>query len=397
MESTVADLRSGSISVEDIPVITVVKSHGNLLTLSNRRLYAFRAALPIDAEVPMRLLLGYVLPDCKYYHSVRIMKSAPSLPPVHGLDSLPSIGRLSSSVLFSAPEPEPGMVRFHSCKEPQLKYGAEVPKSLEHGICISSSGFLQQRRGPHIRCSSKGDSQEVPGKPDCVEEDFGPPLRTSSLSGGSLESVTNNSHCDDFVLSAVVMPETLRERPQLLRHQSLPDFKAEPQAREAELVLRQSWDERLKKLLRTEDTILDDSWRTFRKKACEKYINESPSKVLFTKPCINDRFSCGRTLDSTVAGLKSGSIAIEDIPMITVVERHGRLLTLDHRRLYAFRAALPSDAKVPMRLLQSEWAVDRALLPDSQYYHAVRVETSSPSLPSQWIHSLPSKAFLRNP
>merc|ERR1712224_270138 len=68
-----------------------------------------------------------------------------------------------------------------------------------------------------------------------------------------------------------------------------------------------------------------------------------------------------------------------DIPMITIVERHGHLLTLDHRRLYALRAALPSDAKVPMRLLLSEWAVERVLPSDTQYYHAVRVERSAPS------------------
>eukprot|EP00930_Biecheleria_cincta_P076903 TRINITY_DN64136_c0_g1_i1.p1 TRINITY_DN64136_c0_g1~~TRINITY_DN64136_c0_g1_i1.p1 ORF type:complete len:250 (-),score=43.53 TRINITY_DN64136_c0_g1_i1:165-914(-) len=83
-------------------------------------------------------------------------------------------------------------------------------------------------------------------------------------------------------------------------------------------------------------------------------IVANPHDVLFTNPAISDHFSCDRSVASTIASLTAGDICVADIPKIAVVQRDGKLLTLNHRRLYAFRKALARDALVPMRLLLPE-------------------------------------------
>eukprot|EP00746_Dinoflagellata_sp_MGD_P164854 gnl/MRDRNA2_/MRDRNA2_93769_c0_seq1.p1 gnl/MRDRNA2_/MRDRNA2_93769_c0~~gnl/MRDRNA2_/MRDRNA2_93769_c0_seq1.p1 ORF type:complete len:282 (-),score=47.56 gnl/MRDRNA2_/MRDRNA2_93769_c0_seq1:51-896(-) len=112
----------------------------------------------------------------------------------------------------------------------------------------------------------------------------------------------------------------------------------------------------------------------FRKEIESTCIHVDPRKVLFTNPCINDRFSCGRSLESTIAALSSGELSPEDMPFITVVQQGDKVLTLDHRRLYAFRAALPAGTKVPARLLTSNWIPGRYISPNCKTYHAVKVE-----------------------
>jgi len=57
---------------------------------------------------------------------------------------------------------------------------------------------------------------------------------------------------------------------------------------------------------------------------------------------------------STIEALRNGTASVDDIPIIRVVRREGKLLTLDHRRLYSFQKALPADAQVPMRLLVAD-------------------------------------------
>lgn len=115
----------------------------------------------------------------------------------------------------------------------------------------------------------------------------------------------------------------------------------------------------------------------FKKEVETESIEVDPHKVLFTNPCINDRFTCGRSVESTIEALTSGELTPDDIPLITVVQQSHRVVTLDHRRLYAFRAAFPPGTKVPARLLKSGLAVDKFSRPDVKVYHAVRVETES--------------------
>merc|ERR1712232_1108543 len=83
-------------------------------------------------------------------------------------------------------------------------------------------------------------------------------------------------------------------------------------------------------------------------------ISACPHKVLFTKGVICDHFSCGRAVQSTIDELSSGTVSAQDIPAIRVVRRSGKLLTLDHRRLYAFQKALPANALVPMKVVTCE-------------------------------------------
>lgn len=121
----------------------------------------------------------------------------------------------------------------------------------------------------------------------------------------------------------------------------------------------------------------DESWRgcKFRRKVETAIIAADPWKIFFSNPRINNCFSCGRSLTDTIEALQKGDITVEDIPKITVVERGGRLITLDHRRLFCFRAALPKGAEIPVQLLQTPWLAHRSLAPNPQVYNSVRVES----------------------
>jgi len=100
----------------------------------------------------------------------------------------------------------------------------------------------------------------------------------------------------------------------------------------------------------------------------------NPHKVLFTNSIISTHFSCGRTVQSTIDALASGSIAPKDIPTIRIVRRNGKLLTLDHRRLYAFQKALPAHAEVPMKLLLCDYALTQGVPPSIRGRSSVRIE-----------------------
>merc|ERR1712107_555449 len=85
---------------------------------------------------------------------------------------------------------------------------------------------------------------------------------------------------------------------------------------------------------------------------------------------MGERFSCGRTVDETIEELRSGQTK--------VVRRKGKLLTLDHRRLYAFRAALPRCAEVPMRLLLSDVLIEQHLCANSRCSNTVGIQRTVP-------------------
>ncbi|MEO8178048.1 MAG: pre-toxin TG domain-containing protein [Deltaproteobacteria bacterium] len=65
----------------------------------------------------------------------------------------------------------------------------------------------------------------------------------------------------------------------------------------------------------------------------------NPKDILFSQPTISQNFSDGHTLNQTVEALRSGKLKPTDLPPIRVVEKDGKLITLDNRRLAAFEAA----------------------------------------------------------
>lgn len=70
--------------------------------------------------------------------------------------------------------------------------------------------------------------------------------------------------------------------------------------------------------------------------------------IYYTQDSIADHFQDGRTLGATRCELESGQKTVQQIPTITVVEYHGRWLTVDNRRLCVFKRVFPSSFEVPV-------------------------------------------------
>lgn len=64
-----------------------------------------------------------------------------------------------------------------------------------------------------------------------------------------------------------------------------------------------------------------------------------PSNVKFSQGSISKNFKDGGSVEDLTKGLKDGSISPDDIPAIRVVEKDGKIFTLDNRRLKAFQDA----------------------------------------------------------
>ena len=69
-----------------------------------------------------------------------------------------------------------------------------------------------------------------------------------------------------------------------------------------------------------------------------------PKTIRFSQDSIKGTFRDGRSVQDLAAGLKDGSIKPGDVPAIRIVERNGQLISIDNRRLWAFR-----EAGVPIR------------------------------------------------
>ncbi len=70
----------------------------------------------------------------------------------------------------------------------------------------------------------------------------------------------------------------------------------------------------------------------------------NPKTIRFSQDSIRGTFRDGRSVQDLVDGLRSGRIKPGDVPPIRVVERNGQLISIDNRRLAAFR-----EAGVPIR------------------------------------------------
>ncbi len=64
-----------------------------------------------------------------------------------------------------------------------------------------------------------------------------------------------------------------------------------------------------------------------------------PNSIRFSQDSIKSTFRDGRSIDKLANGLRNGSVKPQDVPAIRLVNRNGRLVTIDNRRLEAFRRA----------------------------------------------------------
>lgn len=65
----------------------------------------------------------------------------------------------------------------------------------------------------------------------------------------------------------------------------------------------------------------------------------NPAFVRFTQNTISSSFPSGGNVEELAEALQSGTVSPDDIPPIRLVEREGKLYSLDNRRLEAFRRA----------------------------------------------------------
>jgi RHS repeat-associated protein len=73
----------------------------------------------------------------------------------------------------------------------------------------------------------------------------------------------------------------------------------------------------------------------------------SPLEIRFSQATASQNFSSKGTIDDLLQGLRNGTVSVDDVPAIRVVERNGQLITLDNRRLAAFKAA--GVEKIPIQ------------------------------------------------
>lgn len=84
-----------------------------------------------------------------------------------------------------------------------------------------------------------------------------------------------------------------------------------------------------------------------------------PHLVRFSQRSAKFIFSDGvNTIASLATALREGRIDLERFPPIRLVEKDGRLFTLDHRRLEAFRRAnvtIPYRMATPKEAAKESW------------------------------------------
>lgn len=76
-----------------------------------------------------------------------------------------------------------------------------------------------------------------------------------------------------------------------------------------------------------------------------------PNTIRFSQDSISFRMKDGSTISQLAEDLKAGRIRPDEVPPLRLVEREGRLYTLDNRRLEAFRRA---GVAIPYRMATEE-------------------------------------------
>ncbi|MFJ5218724.1 RHS repeat-associated core domain-containing protein [Streptomyces sp. NPDC088354] len=83
-----------------------------------------------------------------------------------------------------------------------------------------------------------------------------------------------------------------------------------------------------------------------------------PKLVRFSQDTVSPRFSSGETIEQTAAGLRSGYVKPEDLPIVRLQYKNGNLHTLDNRRLVAFQKAgiqMPFRMATPEEVAAESW------------------------------------------
>jgi hypothetical protein len=82
-------------------------------------------------------------------------------------------------------------------------------------------------------------------------------------------------------------------------------------------------------------------------------VLRSPADLRFSQDSISAAFSNPKfgSIDDLVEGLRSGQINPNDVKPIRLVEREGKLISIDNRRLEAFRRA---GVDIPTRMATPE-------------------------------------------
>jgi hypothetical protein len=78
----------------------------------------------------------------------------------------------------------------------------------------------------------------------------------------------------------------------------------------------------------------------------------SPFNIRFTQDTVSPNFSNGGTISEAVAKLRRGVLTADDFPIIRVVERDGKLFSLDNRRLLTFQTANIESIQIKRLSLQ---------------------------------------------
>ncbi len=73
----------------------------------------------------------------------------------------------------------------------------------------------------------------------------------------------------------------------------------------------------------------------------------NPNSIRFSQDSVRGTFSDGRSIHELTEGLSTGRIKPRDVPAVRLVERQGRLISIDNRRLQAFRDA---GVDIPTRM-----------------------------------------------
>eukprot|EP00434_Breviolum_minutum_P026175 symbB.v1.2.023142.t1/scaffold2098.1/size89601/3 len=73
------------------------------------------------------------------------------------------------------------------------------------------------------------------------------------------------------------------------------------------------------------------------------------SDILFSQATISDSFGDGTPVEEMIRQLSTDPFAIEQIPYISIVDDCGKHVSMDNRRLYAFRMAFEDTYAVPVK------------------------------------------------
>jgi len=82
----------------------------------------------------------------------------------------------------------------------------------------------------------------------------------------------------------------------------------------------------------------------------------NPNSIRFSQDSVRGTFSDGRSVRELTEGLRSGAIKPTDVPAVRLVERQGKLISIDNRRLQAFRDAgvdIPTRMATPQEIQQA--------------------------------------------